>query len=772
MPIRITRSSVLAALLLTTLVAPDTRAQSPKTDYLNYIRKAAEQGERDYAALISNWKRSIDPNPLWGYNPPGDPVYLAHIEAFLFQQTGDRARAEWSARLLAEFGDLRAAYPRELLTARAEYANGLPAMTSFFLLPPYARAYMLIRNSGVPDTAVSRKIETTLAHSLDFMFHFPEWGAHNRAMVRAEALHLGALALPDHPNASKWRQMARSLAYDNLTNWEAEDASIYHPVFLQSLMAYAEIAGHAQIFDQPFLRYYAEYFKRQFTPFRSMPDYGDANWDPSWFYYIAALENLAARYQDRELKWVAESFFSRARDAYPKASPWAASSLALAYHWTDEALQPVQPTSGSQDVLDDIVGKKIVFRSGWEPRSTYLLLNYRDEGEGAFNTREFLRNTISVEEEKMHHGNSDENSIVMLADGGSLLLHDGGYRDGLPSGAYGGYRADYFHNRLVARKDKRDRMQTVPDFIRTSGAYRPVRTKKVDFLTFRDVEMSRTRLSDDIVGYEGDRIIAWLKSHGLFLVVDAVKVLQTDYYTFTNLWHTQTLHSQGPHYYDTSIDSIQSVTLPRDKRLLIQFLDNQAKEDNLYLQTRHFQEEKAIYQTKSSQYRAGDREVFVTVLTPHDSGAAIAPLASRVRLLEGTRYPEAIGFEIRDGDRVSYVGFKLDLESEVVRENIRPRYTWEAGRTTYGPIETDAHFFYATISSGSLRYAASEVLKLVYDGRALLEALPNTHGLQLDGSSDRVGYVKWRFWEDEVRVGPRDSGPLPVTALHSKRAHR
>lgn len=33
-------------------------------------------------------------------------------------------------------------------------------------------------------------------------------------------------------------------------------------------------------------------------------------------------------------------------------------------------------------------------------------------------------------------------------------------------------------------------------------------------------------------------------------------------------------------------------------------------------------------------------------------------------------------------------------------------------------------------------------------GWAQMEALPNTFGLQLDGSPDRVGYAKWRLWEE------------------------
>ncbi len=101
--------------------------------------------------------------------------------------------------------------------------------------------------------------------------------------------------------------------------------------------------------------------------------------------------------------------------------------------------------------MEDVQGKKIVFRNGWSPLSTYLLLNYRDEGDGGLNFRDYLRDTIPVEEEKMTHGHADENSIVLLMSGGSVLLHDGGYRDYMPSGPFGAYRQDYFHNRLVVR---------------------------------------------------------------------------------------------------------------------------------------------------------------------------------------------------------------------------------------------------------------------------------------------------------------------------------
>jgi len=43
-------------------------------------------------------------------------------------------------------------------------------------------------------------------------------------------------------------------------------------------------------------------------------------------------------------------------------------------------------------------------------------------------------------------------------------------------------------------------------------------------------------------------------------------------------------------------------------------------------------------------------------------------------------------------------------------------------------------------------------LKVQYKGKILMEALPNVHGLQLDGSPDRVGYSKWRYRQDTVII--------------------
>ena len=152
--------------------------------------------------------------------------------------------------------------------------------------------------------------------------------------------------------------------------------------------------------------------------------------------------------------------------------------------------------------------------------------------------------------------------IALLMSGKSVLLHDGGYRPELPSGPAGEWRADYFHNRVVARKNERGKTQDLFEFIRNSGAYRRVRTQKIDFLRFKDVDVSRTRLIDDELGYQWDRIITWVRSKNLFVVVDGIKALRSDYFTFTNLWHTRKVLGQDKQSFDTAYDRIQTDLLP------------------------------------------------------------------------------------------------------------------------------------------------------------------------------------------------------------------
>ncbi len=727
-------------------------AQSQKSVYLDAIKAAAERGWQDYPQVLEQWKKTTRPNILWGYDSPAHPVYLASTLAFLYEETKNKDYAKKAGELLVIYGDLRKAYPEENVKARIEYEDGLPALANFFFMPPYTRAYLRIRESGVLDETARKKIETDLAGSADFVFRFPEWGTHNRAMLRAEALQYAVLAMPNHPHAAKWRKLAEAIAGDNLKQWEAEDASTYHPVWLEALYSYAEAGGKKDLFESPLTRYYQQYFLKLIGPQGTIPEFGDGRWTSGWeaLRLVPFFEKGAAIYKDPQLKWAARTVFESFKTLNRRIGVGEAYHLCDAYRWADESIKPQQPTSLSEEVLEDIVGKKIVFRDGWKPTSTYMLLNYRDEGDGGWLYREYLRQTISVEEEKMHHGHADENSIPLLMSNGSVLLHDADYRNDLPSGPYGAWRQDYFHNRLIARPEKRDKRQPLLEFVRNSGAYRAVRTQKIDFLNFKEVDMSRTRLIDQDMGYQTDRVITFIKEEGWFVVVDAIKILRSGYYTFANLWHAQHILGKGKDYVDVVTDSIQGYKFPTDRSLLLVFPETYAKTLGDEPISRSYQQENMIYQTISGQYKTGDTELFVTVLIPHRRDQNLDALASSVKLIDVSVPYKAVGVQIVRGDRTSILGIKVDLEMEIARENIRPRYLYSLGKVTYGDFETDAHYLFASTNNREVKYSASNVLKVLFRGKPLMEALPNIYGLQLDGAPDRVGYTKWRYWEDTV----------------------
>lgn len=739
-------------------------AQTLKSDYLRYIRHAADKGWEQYPEVIASWKKTVQMSELWGYDAPGQPVYLADLLGFLYLETKDRAYAEKARQLLVEFGDLRKPFDTpENRARRAEYREGIPALTNFFYMPAYSRAYLRVRESGVFSAADRAKIEGELAFSLDHIFYYPEWGAHNRAMLRAESLYYGALALASHPHAARWKQLAETLANDSLTQWEVEDSSHYNAIWLYSLFSYADVSGNRELLDSPLVKYALDYYLHLLAPHGAMADFGDAHWRSGWERFIPVFERAATHYHNPRYKYVARELLVRAMEVQADADSRAAgliwagtptgSGFTDAYRWADDTIRPQQPTTLSCEVLDDVVGKKVVFRNGWERASTFMLLNYRDEGEGGFAHRDFLRRTLSVEEEKMHHGHADENSIALLMSGGSVLLHDGGYRPDLPSGEWGAWRADYFHNRVVARKDKRDRKQDVFEFLRNSGAYRPVTTQKVDFLKFKDVDASRTRVTDAEIGYEWDRVITYVKEGDYFIVIDGIKALRRDYFTFTNLWHARQILGRGPQYFDTAYDRLGGEALPDAKSLLIYFPENQGgKLIGSYAEKRNFQDETAVYQTVSSHYEPGQREVFVTVLIPHAKGEDVNARTKQIRLLSVDKYSAAVGLELHAGAQTQALAVKLDWEMDLGRGNVGPRYSYDLGKVRYGDFETDASYLFATVSGPQVRYSAATMTKVLYRNRPLMESLPYTFGLQLDGAPPRTGRAKWRFWEDTVRL--------------------
>lgn len=737
------------------LVFPALRAAgAPREAYLELALAAYQAEVEACPAVVREWCKTYKPTPKTGYTPPDAPVWLARLAASLYDLTGEEAYASEAAKWLVGHQRFKKFFPQSQREGRPEYEAGLPTLTDFFQVPYFCQAYLDIKDSLSLDAEQRAQIEQSIAESADFLFHHPEWGPMNRAMLRAEGLLLTAQAMPTHPHAATWKKLATILASDSWGHWSEEDSEIYHPVWVNSLIRYADLVEDKSLYSLHTVRYYFDFFLHLLSPVGMVPEYGDARWNENWAEYVACFERGASEYERPDLKWAADLVF-RAMAEHSGRPIDARVGIALtdAYRWADDSIQAAPPPARSEEVLEDLIGKKIVFRNGWDADATYLMLNYRDEGPFARVPRDYLRHTIPVEEEKAHHGHADENAICLLMSGGSVLLHEAGYRSAIPSGPYGAFRADYFHNRLVARRHKRAGNQPLFDFLGNSGGYCPVSTEKIEFLRSADVDVSRTRLTDTRTGYQADRVIVYVKPDDAFVIVDIIKILETGYYTFATLWHADAILTQDPCRFVIAVDAIGDYRPSPHRALKVLFLQRGTRETGTFPITRRDREATAVYQTISSHYYAGQTETFVTVLTPLDRDAAHrSAREEQIELLSVDGRREGVGLRWNRAGATQYVCVKTDLMKDVLTDNARPRYTFDSGKVKYGPFTTDASFLYARQVADHVYYVATHMVKVLYNDQVIFTARPNTFALQPDDLSTGYGMSKWRLWEDTVTL--------------------
>ena len=745
--------------------------QIKRDDYLKYATEAAENYWNTYNEDVKKWVDRIDLKYVFGYNPPANFIYQAYVNAHLFKITGETKYTQRARKCLVEIGDFRKHYPKDFWRDKPGYESGVPAVGNFFTTPMYIKAFRMLKDTKHLSQKDKDIITENIAESCDHNTRYMEWGAMNRGVLRAEVFHLAAITIPDHPHAKTWKMISESITKDCWGTWEIEDASHYNGIHLYSLFSLVDFMDEDSFFNHAVTRYTIQFYAHLFAPYGMVPDFGDAHFNSSWRRYVAIFEKAATMYNDPELKYAANRIVNNLWDMdAERKSMWSAVIATDCYRWANDDIVPKEPPGKSELVLDDVVGKKIVFRSGYKPKDTYMLVNYKDEGIAGFMSRDYLRKTIPVEEEKMTHGHSDENDISLLMVDGSILLHDGGYRDYMPSGVFGAYRADYFHNRVVVRKDKifkgqkkgqnryatRDQGavagQNVYDFVRNSGAYREVRTELIDFLTTENFDYSRSRIIDDKRHFQYDRIVNWIKPLNIFVVFDVVKFLEDDYYTSVNFWHTRKIISHGKNYFDTQYDSLRNLSFPTNQSLLLYFPEGEKdgrmigfdKED------RYYQTEFAIHQTISGWHYAGDVATFTTVLIPHKSGSDINGLMNKIELVQTGSYPKATGIKIVDNGKTYYICSKLDRMLDIHYKDTRPQYDYAHGRVQYDDFETDAQQLFAIVDSNAIEYTSVFSVKLLYKGKVLFEQLPIPFGLQFDGGPDRNGNGKVRYWQDRV----------------------
>lgn len=784
---RPTRSLVALAVAALVLVALPSRpapapaqaqepAASPRRQrYLDYARAAAESVWARHDEIVARWRETFDPAGPFGYRGPSELLEMAVIDAWLFEREGKPELADRAKKVLLEYGDFRAQYPEAAARKRPDYAKGVPALGDFFTANRYVHAFEVLARLGRLSPEERAKCEALIAESVDYLLLTAEWGAMNRGMLRAETLAWAVRALPSQPSTPRWEMQRRALGDDNWGHWEIEDATLYHGIWLYALLGYSDARGKLDdLFRTPEVFYYAQYFLHLLCPAGIVPDFGDATWTQNWQHFLVFFEAAAARLHDPSLAWAAQGLADRFVDWSKPTSAWLGLMLLDAYRWGGEGPVGGPPASLSEEVLEDVVGKKVVFRDGWQKESTYLLLDYRDEGDGGLNFRDYLRDTIPIEEEKVTHGHADENSIPLLMSGGSVLLHDAGYRDRMPSGPFGAYRADYFHDRLCVRPEKifagqkagesrysvRDAVpgQSLLDFLHDAGSYRPVRTKKVDFLTFPDFDVSRTRLHDEGWGYDWDRAIVWVKDPGLFLVFDVFKARREEFFTLAQLWHAQKVSARGEHWSDVGYEALGPHALPTDRRLLVSFPEGPRRLEGEEPIRRNAQDEAMVYQAASQHFELGETVCLVAALAPHGKDEAPGPLAARIRLVETTPAGAGTTVAVESGGATTLVGVKHDLRRDMARDHRRPRYLYEKGKLAYGEVTSDADLVFARRTGEDLAYTAVNATRVDLAGRTLFQAGEATYGLAFDGAPDAPGVGKVRYWRESVKVGGEPRG--------------
>ncbi len=659
-----------------------------KAEYISRIRAGYEREKGHQAEEREKALRSIGASSaLFGYSMSRWMLDLGAAGAFLFAQQGDEALVQPAKEALLFYREWLKHLPAGADSLRPEYEEGIPPLDPMFhpviFIPAVQNLRPVLRSHEL------EALVAIVADSLRPIWRFPEWGGHNRALLRAASLAMAAQAFPEHAEAAAWASLADELAEESWGRWSIEDAILYQAHWLRALFLYAEARGKEDVKGLIQPRLYLKAVTQLISPLGILPDFGDSHWQMhnTWD-WVACLEWGARVYQDPAMKWTANRIWEERQVEAPDL--YSAVALMSAWRWCDEAV-PEHTPGPTADALDDLIIKKIVFRTGWDRGASYACLNYRDEGDYGRVARDYLRTTLAVSAEKMHHGHADEGSFVMLTHQGSVLLHESGYRESPPDGIY---RSAVYHNRLVWRLGQCPAGQDLLPFLRGDGNYHPVRTERLYQTHLGSTEISRVRVTDEENGVVWDRSVFFLPDLPCWVVVDAALSTRSEARTLSALWWTTDVLKQGAGWFETHIHAIQNWENPRNAVLRVHLpaVHGQSGEVRREPFRRSFQDELALTHTWYGQHQMGRVVNFVTVLWPHAWNGDEAAADEAVEVIPSEPAGRGLGVRLRWSGEERWLACLNDLSVGWQQEDIRPRYSTEQGLTTYGPLSSDAAF--------------------------------------------------------------------------------
>jgi hypothetical protein len=658
-----------------------------RSDYASLVRTAYRRDSiQAQAARALSLQQARQATPLFGYSPSSWFLNFGAVCAFLYAQGKEERFAHQARTALFFYREWQTALPPEAVQSRPEYEAAIPPFEPVFqpviFIPTVQRIRSALSQSDLWDLA------EMAAAGLRPILRFPEWGGHNRAMLRAAGLALAAQAFPERPEASQWIALADELAEESWGRWSIEDSMLYQAHWLRAMIGYAQARGRSEELKELFQpRFYLKAAVQMLSPLGILPDFGDSHWLlHSQWEWMANLEWGAAVYHDPAMKWAASQIHA-ARRLDPVDS-YLGTVAMLAWEWCDDQI-PAAPPQEAESTLDDLIQKKIIWRSGWEPEAAYACLNYRDEGAYGLVARQYLRSTLAVSAEKMHHGHADEGSLAMLVHAGTLLLHESGYRESPPDGIY---RAAAYHNRLVWVDGNHPTGQALLPFLIADGRYQPVSTERLYHTRLGGWRFSRVRVADARAGLTWDRSILFQPDLPCWIVVDSAGASVTAFRTLSALWWTTDLLAQGADWFDTHIRGVQDWANSKEAALWIGMpgVPGQSSTRTVEPFRRSFQAELALAHSWVGEHRSGRWIHFVTVLWPHQLSEPVAGQGEAFQVVESQPSGRGLGLRMRWQGEETWFGLLADLDCGLSQEDIRPTYTAQQGLAAYGPLASDA----------------------------------------------------------------------------------
>lgn len=760
-----------------------------KQEYAQHIAEMSHKirGE-EWTALAQNKADFFETGNTWALSWLG---HLTMLDASMYYDTG---KPEWLERVkecLRQFfsvqDELVQRYQNGTLPFIGKQEEGAPIegpsknplevleenetdpwrfqiVETIFSFTPVLRGLYLIGQEAFTQKEWKR-LEILCYAEINHIFRDCEWGRHNRATLRAIALLLFAKLFPAHACATRCLKLADMLFEDSLGNWSIEDATSYLGLWLNSIAEYTQYRGVWNFRIAEILSYYCHYYTAMLLPSGGLPEFGDTRFDSgtSSCLSLGAMELMAKRHHDGTLKYAIErQYRNMVQNRTMDNGVQYERGMTNAFVWADDSILPEEPPLLSCEVLDELVGKKVVFRNGWQKSDTYLLYNYRDVGPYGKLTRDYLQNTIPVHAEKPHHGHADEQSICALCAGGAVLLRDGGYRDSFTTDGH--YRADFYHNRLVMRTGRMLRKDGFLEYAKNIGDYLPVRTEKLFFHPFASAEVVKTRLYDDFHCADADRHILYLKAAQLFVVIDTVHPHKAQEMTTGVMYHAEHISPVEPGVYRVRAETMEGLThfhrYPCDlqERNAAQSLCIAFAGENVSCSTeaqrRNYRQETALSCFTSRYYGADEYHSYVSLLIPETGETAEKVEAQRARALaivhsvrtEHTYMGRNLTIQLC-ADGLNYtIGIQCDDQLCIEDKNLRPTYAYDVGRASYGSFTTDAKFL---VSDGRT-YGMLDGSRVDYNGKTLFAAYPNRCN-QMDFVTVKQRAGTWGSYEDALQ---------------------